>query len=159
MMLYESKTTAVKPKKRRYKLSSFKGFNGDATVSRLPCDYTGDSINFGYENGCLTGGTGLTVGYGKDPDGRRWNYPVIPLVKGEKLKLSVYNCGREEDNFCDMLAIGNNNIYRCPSSRNKMVWFMHYFPELRHNEGVNYVTREGKYVYIMRGAEKGLHVF
>lgn len=58
-MYNEKKFKIPSPKRRKYLLSSFKGINSDYTTNTLPCDYSADCINFGFDKNKLVKGLKL----------------------------------------------------------------------------------------------------
>ena len=58
-MFYEKKFSVDKPTRKRYRLSSFKGYDPESGSGTLPRDYCDEVYNFGFENNTLTGGIGL----------------------------------------------------------------------------------------------------
>lgn len=58
-MFNEKKYKISSPKRRKYLLSSFKGINSDYTTTTLPCDYSADCVNFGFDKNKLVKGLKL----------------------------------------------------------------------------------------------------
>lgn len=58
-MFYEKKFSVDKPTRKRYVLSSFKGYDPKNASTTLPRDYCDVGYNFAFENNSLTGGLGL----------------------------------------------------------------------------------------------------
>ena len=77
-MFYEKKFSVDKPTRKRYRFSSFKGFDKTSSVNTLPCDYCEDVYNFGFENSTLTGGVGLGKFSYKCEDGTDYEIPPVP---------------------------------------------------------------------------------
>lgn len=77
--MYYAKTFSVdKPSRKRYRFSSFKGIDVNSSTNTLPCDYCEDAYNFGFENNCLTGGTGLKKFCYRCEDGSDYELPPVP---------------------------------------------------------------------------------
>lgn len=77
-MFYEKKFSVDKPSRKRYRFSSFKGMDVRSSSNTLPCDYCEDAYNFGFENNCLTGGSGLKKFRYKCEDGKEYELPPVP---------------------------------------------------------------------------------
>lgn len=77
-MFYEKKFSVDKPSRKRYRFSSFKGFDVRSSVNTLPCDYCEDVYNFGFDNGNLTGGAGLSRFAYKCEDASDYELPPLP---------------------------------------------------------------------------------
>lgn len=99
-MFYEKSFSVDKPTRKRYRFSSFKGFDAKASADTLPCDYCEDVYNFGFENNALTGGVGLNKFSYKCEDGT--DYEIPPLPEG-------YSGARM---FCGKLS-DENGPYEC----------------------------------------------
>ncbi|MDE6551013.1 MAG: hypothetical protein K2M44_05910 [Clostridia bacterium] len=160
-MYYKTKTRAAKPVRRRYKLSGFKGYDSRAVTSTLPCDYTGECINFGFKDGRLTAGVGVDRLKIRELDGSlRSLVPEFRYPKDEKpCMLAGFNCGYVNDNYFDILIFKEKEMLDCPFSNYLKTWFG--FPLLNSDckTGVNYLTREGKHIYIISGSEEGVRIF
>ena len=77
-MFYEKSFSVDKPVRKRYRFSSFRGFDADSSVNTLPCDYCEDVYNFGFEHNSLTGGAGLRKFACKCADGSEYELPPVP---------------------------------------------------------------------------------
>ncbi len=92
-MFYEKKFSVDKPTRMRYRFSSFKGFDVKSSPSTLPCDYCEDVYNFGFDNGNLTAGVGLSAFEYKCENGETFALPPIPEGYGDARMF----CGKLSD--------------------------------------------------------------
>lgn len=85
-MYNEKKYKITAPNRRKYLLSAFKGINIDYSTTTLPCDYTADCVNFGFNNNKLVKGIKLrdfdlydTNGEIVDLSGLNYNAPYLDI--------------------------------------------------------------------------------
>lgn len=160
-MYYNKKTRLGKPTRRRYKLSGFKGYNSRGVTSTLPCDYTDECVNFGFKDGRLTSGIGVSRLKIRALDGsERTLVPEFTYPKYEKeCMLSGFNCGYDNDNYFDILIFTEKKMMDCPFSKRLSAWYSFQLANPDRKTGVNYLTREGEHIYIVSGSEEGVRIF
>lgn len=163
-MFYEKDYVIDKPTRRRYKLSSFKGYDASAAVGTLPCDYCNQVYNFGFEDGKLTCGKGLGEFVYKDADGTEYALPEYP----EGYENANLFCGRLSDENgpydCFVLSADDKAcVLRpgkdCAFGENFAIneKFTSAISYLHGNEDVMLLAGGGKGLFIL-GREKGEYV-
>lgn len=100
VMFYDKNYLIDKPDRKRYKLSSFKGYNKSYVANSLPCDYCDDVYNFGFKDGKLVSGLGISEFEYVAQDGEKCTIPAIP----EGFENATMFCGKLSD---------ENGPYQC----------------------------------------------
>lgn len=155
-MFYEKRFSTDRPSKRRFLLSSFKGFDEKASPNTLPCDYCDEVYNFGFEKGELTTGFG-------------YERLLLPDVSGNiATGIDPIPEGYEDGVLLSFTLSDENGIYYCLglSSKDKLGYvfvipggkqWSEDISDRQFTSAVNYV-HNGKYIAMLAGGGSGIYV-
>lgn len=154
-MWYRNRAVMPAPNRMRAKLSRFAGIDTAKPTTTLPCDWTAKCYNFGFENGRLTAGAGISRLTAQGEGDGKYEIPEMPF-KGGDYSLFVGKSSRREENFTYFALSYPGGLYACPCSADAS-W--KYFPCVyRATRAVPYLYRE-KDLLLMSGDFDGVMIF
>ncbi len=122
MMYYPKKHKRIQFRRIRAPLSRFAGIDADKTSTTLPCDWTACCYNFGFRNGRLVPGVGISELKIVSPiDGTARRIPTMPLCKERRTLFVAKNDDRSrnyttlvvsDENGLETLAAGEGENWR-----------------------------------------------
>lgn len=160
-MIYDKRYSVSKPSRQRLKLSGFKGYDRDKTVSVLPCDYTGKSFNFGFEHGTLVDGAGALYLKGiRKGSSVEEDLPPYREAEGGH-KIFIFKSDVEEDNYTDIMLLHYEGASALSMGKYMDEWYEMGAPlESSFTIGINVMDKNGTMVFLMVETRRGeMYVF